>query len=106
MTSYTKKSSDLTISVSARPKNGSVMHLNMNGTLTFLQHVKYVSCFLHPLSPTSVEHKLLVIGPTEPWSVREKLCLATSVMKSGDQNWYCAVVQFVASDHLFSKELM
>lgn len=37
--------------------------------------------------PTCVEHKLLVIGPTEPWSVREKLCLATSVMKSGDQNW-------------------
>ncbi|KAM4545594.1 bromodomain-containing protein 8 isoform 2-T2 [Odontesthes bonariensis] len=33
------------------------------------------------------KHKLLVVGPTEPWSVREKLCLATSVMKSGDQNW-------------------
>ncbi|XP_040908328.1 bromodomain-containing protein 8 isoform X2 [Toxotes jaculatrix] len=33
------------------------------------------------------KHKLLVIGPPEPWSVREKLCLATSVMKSGDQNW-------------------
>ncbi|XP_063750408.1 bromodomain-containing protein 8 isoform X5 [Eleginops maclovinus] len=33
------------------------------------------------------KHKLLVIEPTEPWSVREKLCLATSVMKSGDQNW-------------------
>ncbi|XP_054482336.1 bromodomain-containing protein 8 [Anoplopoma fimbria] len=33
------------------------------------------------------KHKLLVIGPSEPWSVREKLCLATSVMKSGDQNW-------------------
>ncbi|XP_040007265.1 bromodomain-containing protein 8 isoform X3 [Xiphias gladius] len=33
------------------------------------------------------KHKLLIIGPTEPWSVREKLCLATSVMKSGDQNW-------------------
>ncbi|XP_058483371.1 bromodomain-containing protein 8-like isoform X2 [Solea solea] len=33
------------------------------------------------------KHKLLVIGPTEPWSVREKLCLASSVMKSGDQNW-------------------
>ncbi|CAJ1064004.1 bromodomain-containing protein 8 isoform X1 [Xyrichtys novacula] len=33
------------------------------------------------------KHKLLVILPTEPWSVREKLCLATSVMKSGDQNW-------------------
>ncbi|XP_062309782.1 LOW QUALITY PROTEIN: bromodomain-containing protein 8 [Osmerus eperlanus] len=33
------------------------------------------------------KHKLLSMGPTEPWSVREKLCLATSVMKSGDQNW-------------------
>ncbi|XP_033996184.1 bromodomain-containing protein 8 isoform X5 [Trematomus bernacchii] len=33
------------------------------------------------------KHKLLVIEPSEPWSVREKLCLATSVMKSGDQNW-------------------
>uniref|UniRef100_A0A8B9K8X6 Bromodomain-containing protein 8 n=1 Tax=Astyanax mexicanus TaxID=7994 RepID=A0A8B9K8X6_ASTMX len=32
------------------------------------------------------EHKLL-LGPTEPWSIREKLCLASSVMKSGDQNW-------------------
>uniref|UniRef100_A0A7N6AX39 Bromodomain-containing protein 8 n=1 Tax=Anabas testudineus TaxID=64144 RepID=A0A7N6AX39_ANATE len=40
-----------------------------------------------PISSTSAEHKLLVMGPTEPWSVREKLCLATSVMKSGDQNW-------------------
>nr|XP_046151788.1 bromodomain-containing protein 8-like [Oncorhynchus gorbuscha] len=35
----------------------------------------------------SHKHKLLAMGPTEPWSVREKLCLATSVMKSGDQNW-------------------
>uniref|UniRef100_A0A8C9WLB1 Bromodomain containing 8 n=1 Tax=Scleropages formosus TaxID=113540 RepID=A0A8C9WLB1_SCLFO len=33
------------------------------------------------------KHKLLSLGPTEPWSVREKLCLASSVMKSGDQNW-------------------
>ncbi|KAM9439123.1 bromodomain-containing protein 8 isoform 3-T3 [Salvelinus alpinus] len=33
------------------------------------------------------KHKLLSMGPTESWSVREKLCLATSVMKSGDQNW-------------------
>ncbi|KAG1940448.1 bromodomain-containing protein [Pimephales promelas] len=32
------------------------------------------------------EHKLM-LGPTEPWSIREKLCLASSVMKSGDQNW-------------------
>ncbi|XP_043376318.1 bromodomain-containing protein 8 isoform X8 [Dermochelys coriacea] len=33
------------------------------------------------------KHKLLGAGPTEPWSVREKLCLASSVMRSGDQNW-------------------
>lgn len=43
------------------------------------------------------EHKLLVIGPTEPWSVREKLCLATSVMTSGDQNWYRFIVVDVVS---------
>ncbi|XP_016118690.1 bromodomain-containing protein 8-like [Sinocyclocheilus grahami] len=30
---------------------------------------------------------MLSLGPTEPWSVREKLCLASSVMRSGDQNW-------------------
>ncbi|XP_078810501.1 bromodomain-containing protein 8 isoform X6 [Oryzias latipes] len=30
---------------------------------------------------------MLTVGPTEPWSVREKLCLASSVMRSGDQNW-------------------
>ncbi|XP_067375037.1 bromodomain-containing protein 8 isoform X5 [Channa argus] len=33
------------------------------------------------------KHKMLNVGPTEPWSVREKLCLASSVMRSGDQNW-------------------
>ncbi|XP_026080938.1 bromodomain-containing protein 8-like isoform X8 [Carassius auratus] len=33
------------------------------------------------------KHKMLSLGPTEPWSVREKLCLASSVMRSGDQNW-------------------
>ncbi|XP_018111569.1 bromodomain-containing protein 8 isoform X2 [Xenopus laevis] len=33
------------------------------------------------------KHKLLNVGPTEPWSIREKLCLASSVMRSGDQNW-------------------
>ncbi|KAJ8405441.1 hypothetical protein AAFF_G00319140 [Aldrovandia affinis] len=33
------------------------------------------------------KHKVLSMGPTEPWSVREKLCLASSVMRSGDQNW-------------------
>lgn len=42
-----------------------------------------------PLTPPPVpaEHKLLSAGPTEPWSIREKLCLASSVMRSGDQNW-------------------
>uniref|UniRef100_A0A1A7XVP7 Bromodomain-containing protein 8 n=1 Tax=Iconisemion striatum TaxID=60296 RepID=A0A1A7XVP7_9TELE len=33
------------------------------------------------------KHKILNVGPTEPWSVREKLCLASSVLRSGDQNW-------------------
>nr|XP_033782901.1 bromodomain-containing protein 8 isoform X2 [Geotrypetes seraphini] len=33
------------------------------------------------------KHKLMSTGPTEPWSIREKLCLASSVMRSGDQNW-------------------
>ncbi|CAH2277456.1 bromodomain-containing 8 isoform X1 [Pelobates cultripes] len=33
------------------------------------------------------KHKLLNLGPTEQWSIREKLCLASSVMRSGDQNW-------------------
>ncbi|XP_017275285.1 bromodomain-containing protein 8 isoform X2 [Kryptolebias marmoratus] len=33
------------------------------------------------------KHKLINVGPTEPWSVREKLCLASSVLRSGDQNW-------------------
>uniref|UniRef100_A0A6Q2YM84 Bromodomain-containing protein 8 n=1 Tax=Esox lucius TaxID=8010 RepID=A0A6Q2YM84_ESOLU len=33
------------------------------------------------------KHKILSVGPTEPWSLREKLCLASSVMRSGDQNW-------------------
>uniref|UniRef100_H0WMP6 Bromodomain-containing protein 8 n=1 Tax=Otolemur garnettii TaxID=30611 RepID=H0WMP6_OTOGA len=41
--------------------------------------------FLKP--PFLSEHKLLSTGPTEPWSIREKLCLASSVMRSGDQNW-------------------
>ena len=26
--------------------------------------------------------------PTDVWSVREKLALASSVMRSGDQNWF------------------
>uniref|UniRef100_A0A8C6S6V0 Bromodomain-containing protein 8 n=1 Tax=Neogobius melanostomus TaxID=47308 RepID=A0A8C6S6V0_9GOBI len=33
------------------------------------------------------KHKIVNVGPTEPWSIREKLCLASSVLRSGDQNW-------------------
>lgn len=44
--------------------------------------------FPRSLLPYPAEHKLLSAGPTEPWSIREKLCLASSVMRSGDQNWY------------------
>lgn len=29
--------------------------------------------------------------PTDVWSVREKLALASSVMRSGDQNWYVSL---------------
>ncbi|KAF4790740.1 bromodomain-containing protein 8 isoform X1 [Turdus rufiventris] len=43
--------------------------------------------FPRSLLPCPAEHKLLSAGPTEPWSIREKLCLASSVMRSGDQNW-------------------
>ncbi|XP_066573210.1 bromodomain-containing protein 8 isoform X2 [Amia ocellicauda] len=39
------------------------------------------------MATTGTKHKLLALGPTEPWSVKEKLCLASSVMRSGDQNW-------------------
>uniref|UniRef100_A0A9J8CJP4 Bromodomain containing 8a n=1 Tax=Cyprinus carpio carpio TaxID=630221 RepID=A0A9J8CJP4_CYPCA len=49
-------------------------------------HLKCVLLFIFCLFILWTEHKLL-LGPTEPWSVREKLCLASSVMKSGDQNW-------------------
>lgn len=24
----------------------------------------------------------------EPWSTKEKLCLSSAVLRSGDQNWY------------------
>ncbi|XP_029419983.1 bromodomain-containing protein 8 isoform X5 [Nannospalax galili] len=41
----------------------------------------------HTFLSRTKEHKLLSTGPTEPWSIREKLCLASSVMRSGDQNW-------------------
>ncbi|XP_075922397.1 bromodomain-containing protein 8 isoform X1 [Petromyzon marinus] len=37
--------------------------------------------------PGPSKHKLQNVGPQEEWSIREKLCLASSVMRSGDQNW-------------------
>lgn len=46
-----------------------------------------VGCRGAELPVVPAEHKLLSAGPTEPWSIREKLCLASSVMRSGDQNW-------------------
>ena len=29
----------------------------------------------------------LKAGPLEPWTIREKLCLASAVRHNGDQNW-------------------
>ncbi len=50
-------------------------------------HLKCILLFIFCLFILWTEHKLM-LGPTEPWSIREKLCLASSVMKSGDQNWW------------------
>ncbi len=36
----------------------------------------------------AVEMKSSSVGGQDEWSVREKLILASSVMRSGDQNWY------------------
>ncbi|KAJ7316613.1 hypothetical protein JRQ81_002775 [Phrynocephalus forsythii] len=47
----------------------------------------YYSNFQKATVSSPWQHKLLSAGPTEPWSIREKLCLASSVMRSGDQNW-------------------
>jgi hypothetical protein len=30
--------------------------------------------------------------PIDTWSVKEKLCLASAVLRSGDQNWYVDTV--------------
>uniref|UniRef100_UPI0035901B2F bromodomain-containing protein 8 isoform X2 n=1 Tax=Myxine glutinosa TaxID=7769 RepID=UPI0035901B2F len=38
-------------------------------------------------SPLPGKHKAQNACPTEPWSTREKLCLASSVQRSGNQNW-------------------
>uniref|UniRef100_A0A8C4Q5I0 Bromodomain containing 8 n=1 Tax=Eptatretus burgeri TaxID=7764 RepID=A0A8C4Q5I0_EPTBU len=38
-------------------------------------------------SPFPGKHKAQNLCPMEPWSTREKLCLASSVQRSGDQNW-------------------
>ncbi|XP_072026754.1 bromodomain-containing protein 8-like isoform X2 [Amphiura filiformis] len=42
------------------------------------------------------------LAPTDQWSVKEKLCLASSVMRSGDQNWVSvsrAVKPFAEPSH-------
>lgn len=62
-------------------------------------HLKCVLLFIFCLFILWTEHKLL-LGPTEPWSVREKLCLASSVMKSGDQNWWFFI--FIHVYHCFN----
>ncbi|KAK9294554.1 hypothetical protein QLX08_010863 [Tetragonisca angustula] len=36
---------------------------------------------------TSVQDRLKLKRPYDTWSTREQLCLASSVLKSGDQNW-------------------
>ena len=33
------------------------------------------------------EHKSSVVQAQEEWTIREKLTLASSVQRSGDQNW-------------------
>lgn len=33
------------------------------------------------------ERLLLKRSPLDTWNVREKLCLASAVVRSGDQNW-------------------
>ncbi|XP_006821018.1 bromodomain-containing protein 8-like [Saccoglossus kowalevskii] len=35
----------------------------------------------------AVQRTLLKSAPTDKWSVRERLCLGSSVLRSGDQNW-------------------
>lgn len=58
---------------------GEFLHVNDGMAL--------IICVFFCVFFASTEHKILNVGPTEPWSVREKLCLASSVMRSGDQNW-------------------
>ena len=101
----------LTISRACRYQaRGSQLNMHDNPPQALFNCIKHVSCPVHcppPFpSPTSAEHKLLVIGPTEPWSVREKLCLATSVMKSGDQNWYWFQWFFVMCINVLCHRLM
>ena len=39
-----------------------------------------------PPGPSSSAPRLQA-GPLEPWTIREKLCLASAVRHNGDQNW-------------------
>ncbi len=41
-----------------------------------------------PPGPSSAPR--LQAGPLEPWTIREKLCLASAVRHNGDQNWASA----------------
>ena len=47
--------------------------------LTLLQPL--LSCFI------DIEHKLPPGQNPDEWTIREKLTLASSVVRSGDQNW-------------------
>ena len=38
-------------------------------------------------STSSSSVSRLQAGPLEPWTIREKLCLASAVRHNGDQNW-------------------
>ncbi|CDQ91644.1 unnamed protein product [Oncorhynchus mykiss] len=67
------------------PKTTEVNDLKPN-SLDLRQSID--KCPVHKEMASGVgKHKRLSVGPTEPWSLREKLCLASSVMRSGDQNW-------------------
>ena len=49
------------------------------------------------------EHKLPPGQNPDEWTIREKLTLASSVVRSGDQNWYGndrTLDFFMTSDHI------
>ena len=62
-------------------------HATKLGTWKYV-YFAFDSCFLH-LTVVSVhsEHSSSPAAPLEEWSIQERLCLASSVVRSGDQNW-------------------